>query len=376
MDEVQRENAALDRFKNQFLESAGPGGDGTGSGDGKGPIFRPTPPARDYGETPESIEFISWDAAQPLRIGAGVTSGMSGILGSRVCDRDGKTVPHVDLEWFSSDRHVVEFNSGDRMTASRKGGCHIWCRVKGQKIESPRVEIEVWLVDHVLLTPRTLEIPLGNRKPITAQVTNDEGNRATNVLLNWAHDAPDQLIVRVSPWGQVTGNRIGRTSISAGAGEEANGGIWARIRAEVAVIPNPKERQRGGGFPRLLITDKDVDPDTGKIRPSNPDQPTLWQEVCDELANIWWLNLGSPEASYFFKSRHEDLLRWRSFHVQKLIEMVAQVHMMEEFTRKGENEKLEYWANHKRTLENFQVSLMQPMWEKLQSYITSGQELT
>ena len=80
------------------------------------------------------------------------------------------------------------------------------------------IPIEVWRVDHVLLTPRSLEIELGKRKQILAEVTNDEAARATDVLLNWQHDADDQLIIRIHPTGWITGNRIGHTQVTAGAG--------------------------------------------------------------------------------------------------------------------------------------------------------------
>jgi len=56
--------------------------------------------------------------------------------------------------------------------------------------------------------------------------------------LRWRHDADDQMIVRISRRGTVTGNRPGRTSVTAGAGE-----VWARIPVEVHVIPNPEEQQ-------------------------------------------------------------------------------------------------------------------------------------
>src|SRR5207248_2769726 len=104
------------------------------------------------------------------------------------------------------------------------GKALLWVRAKGTAIESRRIEVEVWNVDHVLLTPRALQIPLGRRKQIIAEVTNDEGSRATDVYLNWEHDADDKLVVRIQPSGWVTGNRIGRTTVSAGAGDPGSDG--------------------------------------------------------------------------------------------------------------------------------------------------------
>jgi hypothetical protein len=292
-----------------------------------------------------------------------------------VIDEDGKIVPSVELEWFTKDRLIFEFDKGDHGEGTGKGITYIWCCVQGTTIESIHIPIEVWIVDHVLLTPRSLEIPLGKRQQITAQVTNDEGLRATDVLLNWSHDAPDPLIVRISPKGNVTGNRIGRTSISAGTGNENSGGVWARIRAEVTVIANPKENDRGKGFPKLLMTDRDVDPETGTIRPLNIDQPTLWQEVSDYLNNIWWLNLGSPEAAFYCNQRADNPTQWRAFHAKKVIDMVVQVHMQEEYSAKGDNERPDLWGRHKLQIESFEVLLMQVMWDKMQPFILTGKGL-
>jgi hypothetical protein len=206
-------------------------------------------------------------------------------------------------------------------------------------------------------------------------VTNDEGYRATDVFLNWEHDADDPLIVRISPTGWVVGNRIGRTTISAGAGDPAQGGIWARIRVEVSVVKNPDEVERGGGFPQLKLTGRDVDLATGEIRQGDPDQPALWQEVSDYQNNIWWLNLESPEAAFFFKQRSEDIKTWRAFHTQKVVEMVIQVHMKEEYDAKGDAERPDLWNRHKAVLDSKQVELSQAMWSKLQEYVLTGGEL-
>lgn len=375
LDEVQHENRALDRFKNQFITMSGPGGSGDAdNGDGGKKKRKREFNEHEYGDKPESIEF-DWDTASQLRIARGVIARMSSMLGPRVLDADGRQVPRAEIEWQSDDRRVLEFRADDQVVATGKGRTKIRCRVSGSNVASSPVEVEVWTVDHVLLTPRDLDIPLGKRQRITAQVTNDEGERATDVLLNWSHDAADPLIVLISPWGLVSGNRLGRTSISAGAGDEASGGVWARIRAEVVVTPNPNEQDRGGGFPKLLVTDRDVDPVTGEVRESNPDMPTLWQEVSDYQNNIWWLNLGSPEAAFFFKAREDNPGQWRSFHVRQVIEMVIQIHMKEEFDAKGDNERPDLWNRHKAQLEIFQVLLVQAMWEKLQSYITSGRGL-
>src|SRR5439155_9340897 len=166
-----------------------------------------------------------------------------------------------DLIWTSSDPRIADVPDPQegRLVAKGKGTCRIKLKLKGASIESEPVSIEVWIVDHVLLTPRNLRIPLGERQQIIAEVTNDDGQRSPDVLLNWEHDADDPLIVRIRPTGAVTGNKIGRTTISAGAGDPKAGGVWARVRAEVEVVENPRLDRKGGGFPTLKVTDTDID---------------------------------------------------------------------------------------------------------------------
>jgi hypothetical protein len=372
LDEVHEENQLLNNFKNRFLPSGGSAGDEVPGTDRKGPsgIIRDVVP-RDYGEVPDSIE-LEWTANEKLRVGRGVKLPIGAILKPRVLDASGKLVAGAEVEWFSDDRHVVKFGEDSSLSAPGKGVTNIWARVKGTAIVSPRIEAHVWIVDHVLLTPRTLEIQLGRRKQIIAEVTSDEGDRATNVYLNWKHDADDQLIVRIQPTGWISGNRLGKTSIIAGAGESGQGDVWARIAAEVTVVTNPDGPNLGGGFPDLRLTDRDKDPDTGEVRQGDPEQPALWQEVWDYQNNIWWLNLQSPDASFFFSQRGDDIKLWRAFHAQKVVEMVIQVHMAGEFNAKGEEEQPDLWTRHKQILESKEIQLKQAMWDRLKEYVGTG----
>jgi hypothetical protein len=365
LDEVHDQNKLLNDFKNQFL----PNGD-YGRGGGGWPPPPPPPPPPEFGVVPEVVE-LAWDVNETFRIGKGVTLNLATMLRPQIRDAMGRIVPKLQLEWCAGDRHVVTFERGSQVKAMGRGKTEIWARVKDTAVESPKVRIEVWNVDHVLLTPRSLEIQVGKKQQIIAEVTSDDGQRNTNVFLNWKHDADDQLIVRIHPSGWVTGNRVGKTSITAGAGDPSAGGVWARIWAEVTVIPNKDELERGGGFPQLFLTGRDYDPATGEQRQSNPDQPALWQEVTDQQYNIWWLNLGAPEAAFLFNQRGDHPELWRAFHAQKVFEMVVQVHMKEEFTRKGDELK-DLWVNHKAALERYQIQFGEAMWQKLKIYVQSG----
>jgi hypothetical protein len=374
LDEIHAENRLLDRFKNRFLSSAGIGGTGSDGTNGQrgGPPGGPGPEGYVYGTQPNTIRFMQ-APAEPIHLGRGVTVHLETILCPRIKDVDDRTVRGLTLEWFTGDRHVAEV-VGESLVARGKGETELWARLSDTGIESERrVQVKVLNVDHVLLTPRSLEIPLGTRARIIAEVTDDEGSRVTDVYLQWAHDADDPMIVRISPFGSVFGNRVGQTYIRAGAGDLAQGEVWSRIPVEIRVVPNEQRNRPGGGSPQLLVTSRDIDPDTGDIRPDDPDRPSLNQEVSDYDHNIWWLNLGAPDAGFFSQQRTSNPQAWRGFHAQKLVEMVGQVRIREELNGQSREERPEVWARHKAMLEEFQIELMAQMWQALQPYILTGQ---
>lgn len=171
----------------------------------------------------------------------GVSLPLGWLLKPVVRDAQGHPVKNQELTWISDQPDIAFFPDAaeGKLVARSKGICTVRIKVKGYLIESEPITIEVWNVDHVLLTPRELEIPIGTRKQIIAEVTNDDGARATDVLLDWSHDADDKLIVRIRPTGWVTGNRIGRTMTSAGAGDPGKGGVWAKRAVQIHVRPSP-----------------------------------------------------------------------------------------------------------------------------------------
>lgn len=363
LDEVFRENQKLDEFKNRFLPEYGDAGggigndgDGPGGGGGGGPIK--------WGYLAESIAFSVWDGG--LHVGKGLTISLRPLLGVSV--RDDKNLPvRATIEWFTTNAKIAAVSNDGVLEAREKGHCQLWMQVKGTSIKADPIDCTIWNVDHVLLTPRNIEVPLSTWQRVTAEVTDDEGKRSTNVLLDWVHDAEDPLIVRISREGVVTGNRLGRTAVKAGAGS-----VWSRIPIEVHVIPNPAEPKRGGGFPRLLLTGRDVDPATGDVRLGDPDQPPLWQEPSDFVNNVWWLNLQSPDAAFAFKRRGGESALWRTYHAERVIDMVVQVWMSEEFTRKGESQRPEFWAAHLGALDRHRVRIAQQMWKRLEPYVSAG----
>ena len=355
LDQVHEENRKLNEFKNRFLPSDGKG-NGAAGDEGEGPGDRGGGGSTDWGEVPDAIEYSTPE--EGICIGTGVTVPLRSFLEVSVRDARGRPVRAV-LEWISNDSRVAAISQSGELEAKGKGTCEVEVKVKGTDIQAGPIRVDVWNVDHVLLTPRNLEMPLATRQQITAEVTDDEGRRSTSVLLNWRHDADDPLVVRVSHRG------TGRTGITAGSGE-----VWARLPVEVHVVPNPEKPRRGKGFPRLLLTGRDRDPATDTVREGDPDQPPLWQEPSDYLHNVWWLNLQNPEAAFNFRSRTLNPTLWRAYHAGRIVDMVVQVWMTEEFTRKGEQQRLEYWAAHLAAMDRHRVRIDQQMWKRLEPYVT------
>jgi hypothetical protein len=183
LDEVHEENRKLNEFKNRFLPTYQDGGPGPG------PLPpRPPGPERERGTVPEALEYSLPDG-DVLHVGKGVTVALRSVLGVGVRDANGRPV-NSSLDWFTSDHHVADIFRDGRLEAKDKGNCEIWLRVRGTEIESKRISVQVWNVDHVLLTPRTIDIPLGKRQQILAEVTDDEGRRSTDVLLDWSPRGP------------------------------------------------------------------------------------------------------------------------------------------------------------------------------------------
>jgi hypothetical protein len=196
LDQVLQENKLLNKFKDKFMPTEGSDGNGNRGSGGPGPDPTPPSPPSPTGVVPSTIE-IGWPDDGVLRVGKGVAVRLATTLKARVRDDHDRLVPGVDLEWIVDDGQIARIEAG--VLRGRHGGtCHIHAKVPGTMIRSNSVTVEVWVVDHVLLAPRSLEILLAKRADITAEVTNDRGERSTDVLLEWKHDADDQLIERLN----------------------------------------------------------------------------------------------------------------------------------------------------------------------------------
>ena len=99
---------------------------------------------------------------------------LGSIVHPRAIGPRGATVPRTRFSWSSSDRHILEVGEDGQVIARGKG--HATLSIKTDGCEKViLIPVEVWQVDHVLLTPRNLRVEVGKRKQIVAEITNDEG---------------------------------------------------------------------------------------------------------------------------------------------------------------------------------------------------------
>jgi hypothetical protein len=373
LDEIARENRMLDKWKDRFLPE-NMRSDGVEEGDRGRGRPRESGGRGERGLEPHIIEVTEPETA--YTIGKDVSVNLAQILRPVVRDEFGRPVSGVALKYRCDDPDVLNIDEDEGTAVGRaKGECLVWVQIDPIGLVSTMVMFRIWVVDHVLLSPRQIELPVGKRRKIVAEVTNDDGHRSTEVLLNWRHSADDQLMIRIRPTGVVAANRIGMTEVIAGAGDPDRGGVWSRIPACVTIIEATEPEGPGEGRPQLRVTGRDRDPETGEIREGDPEEPALWQLASDVRHNVWWINLEAPPARFAMSKRATEPHLWRMLHAIKLTEMIQQVYMASEYIERGEQERPEPWAVHKGALERAEVQVAPEMWERLSDYIATGEEL-
>lgn len=105
----------------------------------------------------------------------------------------------------------------------------------------------------------------------------------------------------------------------------------ARSPATVSVIPDigaGSNAGKGRGYPTILVSSFDNDPDTNKPLDLSRNYPPVYQGPEDADRNIWWINSSSPIASmlldkekgYGYQSRE-----WRMYHLERYVEILIQI---------------------------------------------------
>jgi hypothetical protein len=104
--------------------------------------------------------------------------------------------------------------------------------------------------------------------------------------------------------------------------------VTADNSVDVTVVPGDSDGDGGRGYPRVLISEIEPDPDTGEDVTLSPDDPPVHQQVHDVERNIWWINSASPLARLYLADPFGPESReWRIYHIERYVDVIVQIAM-------------------------------------------------
>ncbi|UCD58980.1 MAG: Ig-like domain-containing protein [Candidatus Hydrogenedentota bacterium] len=309
-DQLSRINEWLDRWKNQFMEELTHGVFGEGNGGAVEPW--PTLPLG----MPSSIEVTT---SYP-RAGVGVY--MRPVI--KIYDCNGRRIRPVPFRWMSEDNNVAMVDEDlMQIRTFAPGSTKIWAETLDRRVKSNEVPLEVVRIDEIRITPHELEMPAGARRRLEAVCTLRGGSEVSGIHLTWLED--DSGVARVSSSGLVFGVRAGETKVTA-----IDESCRSDTPAKIVVIPGTGRgggTQGGRGYPKVLVSEVDTAPDEELPAVFRRDEPPVMQRVQDVATNIWWINLASPFARFYFSDSSYGVQSeaWRMYHVERYIDIIVQI---------------------------------------------------
>jgi len=312
-DALAQMNAALDRWKNDLLDrvltdAEGPGRDGGGGG----AVPPPPLPSGQVSRVDVSLTFY--------RAGVGVALRPT----LRAFDAAGEQIRPPAVMWTSDNSAVATVDEDLRVINTfQPGVARLHCETFDGQITSNSVSLEVLEIASISLAPEQLEIPVGSRRHIVATCRLASGEEAEDVALMWSESEPS--VARVSAAGMVFGFAPGATDVTA-ADERCGSSNSVRT----TVVPAEDGGRSGRGYPRVLVSEIDADPDTGEDVVLSSDDPPVHQQPHDVERNIWWINSASPLARLYLDTSHgfgPDTREWRIYHLERYVDVIVQISM-------------------------------------------------
>lgn len=308
--ELSKINEALDKWKNQFL-------DNLFGGKGKGPGSVVPPPQR-------------LPSGKPARIHINLSHTQAGVGVSlkptiEFYNAENERIRPVPFRWTSDDTNVamVDEELGVVNTYA-SGTTNLHAETADGKTRSNSTSLEVVVIREIEVFPAVIECPVGSRRALEAICTLANGETSSGVYLVWSES--NVKVARVGPAGVVYGFETGECEISAGD-DHAIAKSPAIVRVTPATGTGGHEG-RGHGYPTILISGINNDPDTKEPVNLSRDYPPVYQGPQDVDRNIWWINSSSPLASmlldkgrgYGYQSRE-----WRMYHLERYVEILIQI---------------------------------------------------
>lgn len=308
---LSRMNEALDHWKNEVLKNMLK--DIWGAG--KGGVNPPRPPK----PTGKAVRIELTLSYKKAGVGVSLKPDL------KFFDKADKEIRPVPYKWISEDTNVAmpDEGLGGIINTYHFGKTKIYARTEDGKIKSNEVELEVVRIKKIEIAPEFIEVQVGSRCKLNATCHLGNGETASDVCLVWSED--NQNIAKVSSNGLVFGFEPGETTVIAGD-DKCVAGKSAKIKV---LSSDAKPGSSGGyGYPRVLLSDTDLDPDTGETVSFKGEDPPVWQRPQDSDRNIWWINSSAPMAKMYLNKDLDygyESREWRMYHLERFIDIMAQI---------------------------------------------------
>ncbi|MGV9012549.1 MAG: Ig-like domain-containing protein [Flavobacteriales bacterium] len=312
-DEVSQMNEWLDKWKNQFLQEFMQGlfGDGEGGGGGR------KDPSLPSGK-PAKLEL----SLSHSKAGIGVFIKPT----LKFYDASGQRIRPIPYQWVSEDTNVamVDEDLMQVLTFSF-GKTNIYAQCLDVKVSSNRATLEVVRLVDVRINPERIEMPAGTRQRFEAICKLGSGEETTDVYLTWIEG--NSAVAKVSGSGLVFAFNPGTTEVTA-----SDDHCKSDHPAMVVVTPGgagDRGNNSGRGYPRILISEVNSAPGEDEPPQFPADVPAVWQRPDDVENDIWWINLASPFAWFFYDTKDfgPKSLAWRMYHIERYVDILVQIAM-------------------------------------------------
>jgi hypothetical protein len=247
------------------------------------------------------------------------------------------------------------------------GKTQIYAETIDSKLKSNPVQLEVVHVYDIQIVPDHVEISSGSKNSLTAICTLRSGEQTSDVYLVWTEG--NSKIARVGPSGVVFGFEPGETDVTAGDNH-----CLSKKAAKITVKPSDgggPGAGRGKGFPLILISEINPDPETGEEVKLSAQHPPVYQRPQDFDRNIWWVNSASPFARlYLDNSRYGSTSReWRIYFLERYLEVMVKIVLNFDMASQGDGLSFENWMQR---WDETAANMQQFASESLASFIDSG----
>ncbi len=326
---ISRMNEALDRWKNQFLNEILKGMWGKGGKEGPEPTRSNLPSG-----IPAKIELI----LTHHKAGKGVAFRPN----VKFFDSENRRIRSSPFRFVSEDNNVAMVDEDLIIINTFSfGQTFLHAETLDSKIVSNKISLEVVKIREIKIIPPEIELPVGSRFKLEAicRLANDE--ETNDVYLEWTGNNPN--IARVSSAGLVFCFSPGQTEVVAK--DERCRAINSSVIKVTEDGTRGKGKNRGRGYPKVLVSEYEVDPETDEHVIFSREDPPVWQRPQDVERNVWWINSAAPLARLYLDSSKGygyESREWRMYHLERYVDIIVQIALTNGPTEK-QNLSVDEW---------------------------------